>query len=199
MSYFDRKCAAQARTLAPEERQQFIAKCKTPQIVFTIPHAVTENFAREVAARTAQKLGELGLPPPIVLPSFTNRHTIVDMNRRASRGTPFRERIDHRIDTERVLLFDVHAYPPTTEDWGRYDVVVFNVLFTPKDDALAGAVAQGFRRASLHPGGVFGAAANDIVWTVTAPDDDAVLVEFNERLTPEVAATAFTRAIRGLL
>ena len=97
-------------------------------ILLTVPHGGLDGFINDVAAIPVAKtlsslLTEHGIAHDLLINS--EPRSMVDMNRKESRGTQYRETIDSVLREGNVdFLLDIHSYPSTVSSMFRgYDMI----------------------------------------------------------------------------
>ena len=110
----------------------------------------------------------------------------VDLNRPgAARGTPFRLKVDAFVYAhERLLLIDVHSFPPAYEPFAPFDAVVLEPPAADKFREGALRLVNTLREAQIPAALIEGSSVNDIVESAAAAGRPAFLLEVNEGLVP---------------
>jgi hypothetical protein len=142
----------------------------------TPPETHSTDF---IAEKVAKKL-LLALDNPSVLIIGNINRDDIDLNRKASRKTEFREYVRRLSNSECRVIIDVHSFPNGSANYGDMDTA----LVSPNDKPtrLERALLDAFDEAGIDSMFV-GNEKADIYVEATKHGKPVVLVEFNERLT----------------
>lgn len=171
------------------------------KILLTVPHGcVSEpncDFKADlIAAKTFEILAAEQFPYELEVLINKLPRSIIDMNRPEARGTSFRKEIDDIIKENDIILFDVHTFPNGTNNW-FFEVGVFD-LPPRKDNKFIKQLVSLFDKAGFNTKRVnVSSRLNDIAECLQCDaEDDAVLLEFNEKVDIESTASRFAKIIK---
>jgi hypothetical protein len=122
-----------------------------------------------------------------------------DMNRKETRGTPFRNAVDEALDEKPIITLDVHGFPDSTDSpFKNYDIVVLISRPDQKEIAIKyfNILKNIIKDTDLKLGLLPATADNDIVNQAMEHEVPAVLIEHNESGSPELFAKIHAKAIK---
>ena len=176
-------------------------------VMLTVPHSTCPEFPRtghpcDYAAQTSathlkKALERAGLPCELFVADVPRGTS--DMNREESRGSKWRERIERRMASGRVVLvLDVHSFPDLPDDdprdvfKGRSLVTMrlaewtaADIKFSEPDEAVAWQkqlATKVQQDTQLPTAATLGSRVNDIMLQAFDHGLPSALLEFSERL-----------------